>query len=431
MTPRNFPANSLSFRQDSSFWYFSGCTVPGSVICILSEEHLLFLPEQDPDDELWHGHTLSNVEIGMNLGFTKVLNVTDLPQFIASLNAHNIQTIAIGNSDVNRWASKLVNTPLTFGTENGSKQLIRSIISMRRVLDNDEIEQLRWTSEITRLAHINAMRQTKVKGHEREIAAAFHYPILQAGLETAYHSIVTTRGEVLHNHLYTNSLKDGDLLLLDGGAESPNGYATDVTRTWPVNGRFNSRQSGAYEAVLQAQTKAISMVRPGARYLDIHTQSCLILAEYLFSEGLLKIPAEDAVEMGAHAIFFPHGLGHLLGLDVHDMENFGDIAAYASGRNRSQQFGTAYLRMDMDLIPNMVVMIEPGLYIVPAIIHNQRLQDTFKNAVNWSLAEQWIGFGGIRIEDDIRCTESEPENFSALIPKSIQDIESLVGQVTT
>ena len=211
------------------------------------------------------------------------------------------------------------------------------------------------------------MAQTFINGHERDVAAAFHHPIQKAGLGTAYHSIVTVDGEILHNHAYKNTLQNGDLLLLDGGAESPYGYATDVTRTWPVSGQFSPEQYRAYQAVLQSQEQAIDMVRPGTRYRDIHMAVSLTLAEFLVDEQLLIGSPEDLVERGAHALFFPHGVGHLLGLDVHDMENFGDRAAYAEGRIRSTQFGTGYLRMDMDLEPNMVVTIEPGFYICPGL----------------------------------------------------------------
>jgi Xaa-Pro aminopeptidase len=237
-------------------------------------------------------------------------------------------------------------------------------------------------------------------------------------------------GEILHNHAYKNQLKDGDLLLLDGGAESPFGYATDVTRTWPVSGRFSSKQQRAYEAVLKSQEQAIDMVRPGVRYRDIHMAASLSLSEFLVDEKLLLGNPKDLVIQGAHALFFPHGIGHLLGLDVHDMENFGDKAAYTKGRHRSPQFGTGYLRMDMDLEPNMVVTIEPGFYICPAIFADATLYSTFKNVVNWDVLENWKGFGGIRIEDDIRCTTEDPENITAMIPKQIDEITSLVGSLT-
>ena len=169
---------------------------------------------------------------------------------------------------------------MVFGRHNGSEELIDSIIEMRRILDDDELEQLRWTAQITDRAHRSAMQHTRVDGHELDVAAAFHYPIQKAGLGTAYHSIVTVDGEILHNHAYKNPLKQDDLLLLDGGAESPFGYATDVTRTWPVSGEFSPRQRRAYHAVLRSQEQAIDMVRPGIRYRDIHMAASLTLTEF-------------------------------------------------------------------------------------------------------------------------------------------------------
>ena len=171
------------------------------------------------------------------------------------------------------------------------------------------------------------------------------------------------------------------------------------------------------------------MVRPGVRYRDIHLAASLTLAEFLVDEHLLIGNPEDLVNQGAHALFFPHGIGHLLGLDVHDMENFGDKAAYAKGRTRSPQFGTGYLRMDMDLEPNMVVTIEPGLYVCSAIFADSNLYSTFKHVVNWDVLESWKGFGGIRIEDDIRCTTDRPENLTGMIPKQVDELSAIVGSI--
>lgn len=425
---RNFPANHLPFRQDSSFWYYTGCTIPNAAWFASPAEDILFLPVQDPNDVLWHGEQESNDSIAKRLGFNHWLPRESLDQFIQKQDIEKIHSIAIADSEANRWLTNTLKSCFQFGKANGSIALIDEIIKQRRILAPEELQQLRWTAQITKNAHTSAMQATRIGGHEREVAAAFHYPIHRAGLSTAYHSIVTVDGEVLHNHAYRNPLADGDLLLLDGGAESPFGYATDVTRTWPVSGRFNDQQRRAYSAVLKAQQVSISMVRPGVRYRDIHMATCQVLAEFLVEEGLLKGNSTLLVEQGAHAMFFPHGVGHLLGLDVHDMENFGDCVAYAEGRTRSTQFGTAYLRMDLDLEPNMVVTIEPGFYVCPAIFQNKTLRERFQQQVNWEVLETWMDFGGIRIEDDIRCTEDKPENLTADIPKSIPDLENMIGQ---
>ena len=423
--PRNFPANPLPFRQDSTFWYYTGFNQPNAAWFSSPTEDILFLETQHPSDVLWHGPQESNDEIATRLGFHQWMPIDSLDSF---LSKHEyIHSIAIADLATNQWLSRMLQTTFVFGTQNGSDTLIDAIISMRRILDNDELTQLRWTATVTDMAHRSAMQHTHVDGHELDVAAAFHHPIHKNGLCTAYHSIVTVDGEILHNHAYKNSLTDGDLLLLDGGAESPFGYATDVTRTWPVSGQFTSKQAAAYTAVLSSQKTAIDMVRPGIRYRDIHLAASTILAEFLVSENLISGHPEDLVDQGAHALFFPHGIGHLLSLDVHDMENFGDRAAYAPGRRRSTQFGTGYLRMDMDLEPNMVVTIEPGFYICPAIFADPKLHATFKDVVNWDVLEKWKGFGGIRIEDDIRCTDTEPENLTDTIPKEMDDISTLVG----
>jgi Xaa-Pro aminopeptidase len=238
---------------------------------------------------------------------------------------------------------------------------------------------------------------------------------------------VTVRGEVLHNFNHVNTAQAGQLLLLDGGAEAQSGYATDVTRTWPVSGRFEARQLAAYEAVLASQLSGIEKVRSGTRYRDVHMQSALVLAQFLADEGLVKCSPEVAVEAGAHALFFPHGVGHLIGLDVHDMENFGDRASYPPGRARSSQFGTGYLRLDLDLEPGMVVTVEPGFYVVPAILEDPSLRAQFSDLVDFDKAEDWNGFGGIRIEDDVAVTADAPEVITGSIPKTVDDLLKAVA----
>jgi Xaa-Pro aminopeptidase len=269
------------------------------------------------------------------------------------------------------------------------------------------------------------MRATHPGSHERLVAAAFHYELAKDGLDSAYQSIVTVRGEVLHNHDYINPLREGQLLLLDGGAEARSGYANDITRTWPVSKQWTERQRRTYCAVLEAQEASIAQVIAGNRYRNVHHASSHVIASFLSDEGLLRISSEEAVERGAHALFFPHGIGHLLGLDVHDLENFGDRPSYPVDRSRSDQFGTAYLRLDLDLKSNMLVTVEPGFYVVPSILHNSNLRAQFRDAFHWDRVEGWEGFGGIRIEDNVLCTESDPEVLSASIPKTPEEIDAV------
>ncbi|MEL6349821.1 MAG: M24 family metallopeptidase, partial [Myxococcota bacterium] len=288
-------------------------------------------------------------------------------------------------------------------------------------------DEMKSAVAATNAAHRAAMSATRPGSHEQQIAAIFSGVIAAHGLTCAYDSIVTVRGEVLHNFHYDNPLEAGQLLLLDGGAEARSGYANDVTRTWPVSGTFDGRQKAAYEAVLAAQRAAIEMIRPGVRYRDVHMKAAHVLATFLADEGLLTVGPDDAVENGAHAVFFPHGVGHLIGLDVHDLETFGDRVHYASGRTRSEQFGTAYLRLDLDLQAGMVVTIEPGFYVVPAILADDALMARFDAMVDRNRAAEWIGFGGIRIEDDVAVTADGYDVITARIPKTVADVEAAVA----
>jgi Xaa-Pro aminopeptidase len=262
---------------------------------------------------------------------------------------------------------------------------------------------------------------------ELEIHALVEAVFRAEGMDPSYGSIVTVRGEVLHGHATSTPMAPTQLLLVDAGAEALSGYASDVTRTWPVSGTFTPRQREVYETVLEAQEAAISLCRPGVRYRDVHLAACRVIARALLDWGLLRGSVDGLVEQGAHAVFFPHGVGHLIGLDVHDMELFGDRAGYAPGRERADQFGLGYLRLDRDLEAGIAVTIEPGIYLVPAILRDQALRARLGDAVDWARAESWLPFGGIRIEDDVLVTDGEPEILTPDIPKKAAAVEALVG----
>ena len=425
---RNLPMNHLPFRQDSTFLYYTGCSTPNAALLIDRDEEFLFLPSTPPDDELWHGPTPSLSERAAALGFEQAIPTSELSSVCQRIVGDQpLKTLAISDPKGNQLLQSITGQPHIFGQKNGSNELIEAVIKQRRVLEDEEFDELRGAMKHTKQAHLAAMECTRPGGTEQEVAWAFESTIRQHGLDLAYQSIVTVDGHILHNHSTHNTLQSGQLLLLDGGAEARSGYATDITRTWPVSGAFTGRQRAAYDAVLESQLAAINLLRPGTRYRDVHLAACSVLAQFLIDEGLLRCSAEEAVERGAHALFFPHGIGHLLGLDVHDLENFGDRAAYPAGRARSDQFGLSYLRLDLTLTPNMAVTIEPGLYIAPAILKHKALVDPLRDLLNLEQIESWVGFGGIRIEDDVRITEDEPEVLSESIAKDPSIIETLVG----
>ena len=247
------------------------------------------------------------------------------------------------------------------------------------------------------------------------------------GMSCAYPSIVTPHGEVLHSERYDHLLADGDLLLADVGAETPGGWAGDVTRTWPVSGRFSPTQRDLYEVVLEAQRRAIAAVTPGTRYRNVHILACQTLASGLVDLGILRGNPIELAADGVVALLFPHGIGHLLGLDVHDMEDLGDRAGYAPGRERAKEFGLRTLRLDRDLIPGMAITIEPGIYLAPAILDDPALTRVAGDRLDRRRLAAFVDVRGIRIEDDVLVTESGREVLTEAIPKSVSAIEAAAG----
>jgi Xaa-Pro aminopeptidase len=249
--------------------------------------------------------------------------------------------------------------------------------------------------------------------------------IMGHNMTCAYSSIVTVQGEVLHNNHYHHAIQSGDLLLADVGAEAESGWASDVTRTWAVSGQFSPTQRAIYEIVLAAHDLSIEAARPGVEYKDLHLMACEAIAAGLVELGILRGQPEDLVAMDAHALFFPHGVGHVLGLDVHDMEDLGDLAGYEEGRVRSDRFGLGYLRLDRPLRAGMIVTIEPGFYQVPAILQDPERREKYKDVVNWERLEAFADVRGIRIEDDVLITETGNEVLTAALPTVIEAIEEL------
>jgi Xaa-Pro aminopeptidase len=423
--PRNLPMNILPFRQDSNLLYFTGCDLPNAAALITVSGCTLFLPLPAQDDALWHGVLPTAKALQSHFGVESVQASEELESRCAQLP--EIATLAVSDPIRNALTKSITGADLQFGHAYGDLELVDAIIDMRRIKSDAEAQAHREAAKITTLAHCAAMGATRIGGHEREIAALFDGVLAANGCVNGYHSIVTVRGEVLHNPNYTHILGDGDLLLLDGGAELPTGYGCDVTRTWPVNGRFSPRQASAYAAVLEAQKESIALCRPGVRYREVHLASAKILAQWLVDEGLLNCSATEAFETGAHALFFPHGVGHFLGLDVHDLEQFGDRPSYPSSQPRDSQFGLSYLRLDMPLQQGHLVTVEPGFYVVDAILDDPAIRETHKSRLNLEAAAAWRGFGGIRIEDDILVTSGEPENLTDAIPREIQAIEEKTG----
>ena len=430
---RNLPMNHVPFRQDSTFLYYIGAAIPDVAALITERGTTLYIAPQHPDDPLWHGDMERHEAVAARLGID---HVAPPEQLAADVASRAPATLAIADHIVNQQASALTGADLVFGQRHGDSDLVQAVIEMRRTKSDEEIDAMREAATVSAYAHTMCMRATVAGRSERSLAALFRATLNARGFALGYDTILTQRGEVLHNHAHDGVLTHGNMVLLDGGGEHAHGpfagLGADITRTWPVSGTFTGRQRAAYDAVLESQRVSIAACRPGVRYREVHDAGCRVLAQFMLDEGLLSnISVDDAVTRGAHALVFPHGMGHLLGMDVHDLENFGDLPAYPPGQGRPEPFGTRYLRLDLPLEPGWVVTVEPGFYIVPAILRNTELLHRFKDCFDVTALHPWQGFGGIRIEDDGLVTDGAPDVLSTAVPKDPDTMCELVGTGAT
>lgn len=413
--PRNYKANTYPFRASSHFLYFVGLPLEGAVLLVDGEESTIYVEPKPDDDALWHGETPSHDELAARTGCV-VRSIAELPDLsgVAAIAAVDETTRRMQREWLGRDVTKRRDVDLA---------LEDAVITLRLVHDDAAQDGLRRAADATVQAHLAGRNATRIGALESEVQAAMESVFVARNMTTAYGSIVTVHGEVLHSHDHHGRLAEGDLLLADVGAETEDGWAGDVTRTWPVSGRFSTTQREMYEVVLRAQLDAIAKVAPGVRYRDVHLAACHTLARGLVELGVLKGDPQELVADGVHALLFPHGIGHLLGLDVHDMEDLGDRAGYAKGRERASQFGLAYLRLDRDLEVGMAVTIEPGLYRVPAILGRADLRATAKGRLDWTRLAAFSDVRGIRIEDDVLVTESGRDVLTKGAPKHVPEIE--------
>jgi Xaa-Pro aminopeptidase len=427
--PRNFAANQYPFRASSHFLYFAGLPLENAAVYLFAGRLELFLDAATASDALWHGSTPSPEQIGNWLEADAVHPLADLGKY--SLDAATLPLPdLVGQQAQSEILGRPILFPLSPTPESAAAQndlaLAQAIGQLRLCHDPAALTEMRHAAAVTVQAHVAGFKATRFAQSEAQIRAAMEAVIAEANYSCAYNSIVTVHGEVLHNHHYHHPCQLGDLLLADVGAETPMGWAADVTRTWPVSGTFSPSQRAIYTVVLAAHDACLAMIQPGVEYRQIHLQAATILAEGLVDLGILVGTASELVERDAHALFFPHGVGHLLGLDVHDMEDLGDLIGYAPGRRRSSRFGLGYLRLDRPLQENMVVTIEPGFYQVPAILNDPERRQQYQDCVNWQRLAEFADVRGIRIEDDVRVTAEGFEVLTAALPTRLEEIEALL-----
>jgi len=429
--PRNYPANAYRFRALSHFLYFVGRPIDGAALLFRDGESTLFTEPPDDDDALWHGPREGLHEMGASLGLDAVRPLSELDDALAPIR-DDIGTLPPQDGATAAWLSELLGREVAAGTgaalvdASPDAKLADAVISQRLRHDAAGLCRMRETAAASAKAHIAGMRATKPGVREAEICAAMVAELRRFRLDDAYGPIVTVHGEVLHNNTYDNVTAAGDLMLADVGGEHPEGWAADITRVWPVGGTFSPTQRAVYEVVLASQRAAIDRVRPGVRYRAVHDTAKRVLVEGLVALGIFRGSVDGLLERGAASIFFPHGVGHLLGLDVHDMEDLGDRAGYAPGRQRSTKFGDRFLRLDRDLAVGMAVTVEPGFYQVPAILESDTYVGPLGADLDRDVLARHADVRGIRIEDDVVVTDGEPEVLTDGVPKDCDEVERIV-----
>ena len=432
-SPMNYPANPYHFRQDSTFLYFFGLDFPSlaAVIDADEERDIVFGNDVEIEDIIWMGFQPSMKERAMQAGIKETMPLNKLEETVktAVQKGKKVHFLPPYRPETVLKIRQLLNLKPDVVKDHVSKDLIKAVVEQRSVKIEEEVEEMEKALSVTHETYSAAMRMTKPGIYEREIAGKMEGIVLSHGYTIAFPTILTINGQILHNHYHGNILKEGQLLVIDSGAESSLHYASDITRTIPAGGKFSPKQKDIYEIVLNAQESSIDAIKPGKKFRDIHLQVARIIADGMKELGLMKGDMDEALEAGAHALFFPHGLGHQIGLDVHDMENLGEnYVGYDDKTKRSDKFGFAYLRFARELQPGFVMTVEPGIYFIPALIDKWKGENKFTQFINYEKIEEYRDFGGIRIEDDVLVTESGHRVLGTPIPKTIEDVEEITAK---
>lgn len=432
-SPFNYVANIYTFRQDSSFRYFFEYNLQdlAGVIDANSGEDYLFGDDVEIDDIIWTGPVASVRDRADKIGVKNTGSRKDLANLLeqAMLQERKIHFLPPYRAENRNLLSSLLHIKKDHVEKFASLELRKAIVKQRSIKSLEEIAEIEKAIETAFKMHTTMMRMAKnLNTYEYEIAGIMEGIALSGGGPVSFPIILTTHGEILHGHDHSLKLKKGRMLVSDAGCETPSGYCSDITRTVPCGGKFNERQKAVYEAVLNANLIAQQSIKPGIEYKEIHLKAVKELGEGLKAIGLMKGDIEEAVKEGAMGLFMPHGLGHMMGMDVHDMENFDEtIVGYDEKTSRSNQFGLRSLRFGRKLEPGHVITNEPGCYFIPALIDKFKAEKKFLSFVNYKELESYKDFGGIRIEDDILVTEKSSRVLGTPIPKTVKEIEEIMS----
>lgn len=430
--PMNYPHNPYPFVQDSSFRYLFGLNGAGLAGVLDTRKQAVTLFGDDPDvaDIVWTGPLPSMAERAAAVGVSSTRPYGELAEVLrdALLEGVSVEYLAPYRGDTILELARLLGCTADAVRRGSSPVLAREVVALREVKAAEEVAEIERALDVTGQMHVAAMRAARPGVVEREVVGVMEGIMRHHDWQLAYPTIFSRRGEVLHNERHDQVLQAGDLVVNDTGASADSGYASDITRTIPVGGKFSPRQRALYETVLKMQLDAIDAIKPGITYLEVHKLAARSMAARMIDLGFFKGTPERVVESGAYAIAFPHGLGHQIGLDVHDMESLGeDLVGYAEGEKRSELFGLGYLRMAKTLKPGMVITVEPGVYFIPALIDAWQAEKKFADLINYEKFQEFRDFGGIRIEDNVLVTATGHRVLGAPIPKTVAEVERVMA----
>lgn len=432
-SPMNAPANTLHFRQNSSFLYFFGLDFPdlAGAIDIDSGESVIFGNDVTMDDIIWMGPQPSMKERCAKVGVSDSQPFNNIYDYIsAAINSgRKIHFLPQYRAENLIFLEKLTGIRASEVNRYQSVELIRAIVDLRSIKDQYEIEEIKKAAAVGYDMHVTAMKMAMPGVWEQKIAGTIEGIALAGGGMLSFPVILSQNGQTLHNHDHSLMLNEGRLMLCDAGAETDLHYASDFTRTVPVGGKFSDKQRDIYNVVLAANNNATAMAKPGLRYFDVHLEAARTLAAGLKDLGLMKGDPAEAARLGAYALFQPHGLGHMMGLDVHDMEDLGEnYVGYDDETKRSTIFGLAGLRLGRRLQTGFVITNEPGCYFIPELIEKWQSEKKFADFINYDKVKEYINFGGIRLEDDLLINDKGSELLGKRIPITVEEVESVMNE---
>jgi Xaa-Pro aminopeptidase len=423
----NYEDNTYHFRQDSTFLYFFGLPYAGlaAIIDVDEDKEIIFGDELTMDHIVWMGIQPALCEKAQRVGVTETRPAADLKKYLEKAVAKRqvIHYLPVYRAE---HRLKLLDwLDIKLGMEQPSVPFIRGVVNMRNYKTAEELVEIERACNVTADMHITAMKVLRIGMKEWEVVAALEAVAQANGCGFSFPTIATVCGQTLHNHYHGHTVKSGDMLLVDAGAETEMGYAGDMSSTICADKTFTIRQKEVYDIQVAAHTAAVRALKPGVPFKEVYELSCRVICEGLKGLGIMKGDPAEAVAVGAHAMFFPCGLGHMMGLDVHDMENLGEVWVGYDGQPKSTQFGRKSLRLARPLEPGFVLTIEPGIYFIPELIDYWKAEKRFKDFINYDKLESYRDFTGLRNEEDYLITEDGARLLGKKVPFTTEEVEAL------